>query len=254
MGMSALPVYVCEWNNTPSQQDLLNDTCYKSCYIVKNILENYDRFAGLAYWSLTDLMAEAPLPEKFLFGGLGLFTANGLPKAGYYTLCLLRQPGDNFLASGNGWYAARTQVKISIIACHYKHISNLYAMGERFDMTETDRYTMFEPSESLYLELELQNMEDRQYILTEYILNRHHGSLYDAWIEMGSETPVSDTERGFLFLCLPKILSGFTRDWATFQYKLPLGSDNQIPRCMQRGIKLDAQQAECVLRTHWYVL
>ena len=41
-------------------------------------------------------------------------------------------------------------------------------------------------------------MEDREYLLTEYILNRHHGSLYDAWIEMGSETLVSDTERGFL--------------------------------------------------------
>ena len=198
MGKSALPVYVCEWNNTPSQQDLLNDTCYKACYLVKNILENYDRFDGLAYWSLTDLMAEAPLPEKFLFGGLGLFTANGLPKAGYYALYLLRQLGDRFLAKGNGWYATRTQTKICIIAYHYKHISNLYAMGERFDMTETDRYTMFEPSESLYLQLELQGMDDKEYLLTEYILNRHHGSLYDAWIEMGSEILISDTERSFL--------------------------------------------------------
>lgn len=197
-GNNALPIYICEWNNTPSQQDLLNDTCYKSCYLVKNILENYDRFDGLAYWSLTDLMAEAPLPEKFLFGGLGLFTVNGLPKAGYYALWLLGQLGDSFLAKGNGWYAARTQTRICIIAYHYKHISNLYAMGEQFDMTETDRYTMFEPSESLYLELELHDMEDREYSLTEYILNRNHGSLYDAWIEMGTESPVTDMERGFL--------------------------------------------------------
>ena len=29
-----LPIYLTEWNNTPSQQDLLNDTCFKSCYIV----------------------------------------------------------------------------------------------------------------------------------------------------------------------------------------------------------------------------
>lgn len=41
-------------------------------------------------------------------------------------------------------------------------------------------------------------MEDKEYLLTEYILNRHHGSLYDAWIEMGAENPVTDTERGFL--------------------------------------------------------
>lgn len=34
-----MPIYLSEWNNTPSQQDLLNDTCYKSCYIVKTYLK-----------------------------------------------------------------------------------------------------------------------------------------------------------------------------------------------------------------------
>lgn len=197
-GLAELPFYVCEWNNTPSQQDLLNDTCFKSCYLIKNITENYDRFDGLSYWALTDLMSEAPLPNKLLFGGPGLFTVNGLPKANYYALYLLRQLGDTYLGSGSCWYATKTQNKICIIAYHYKHISKLYAMGERLDMTENDRYTMFEPSESLYLQLEIKDIEDREYTLSEYIINRQHGSIFDTLIESGSEIP--DPDMGINFL------------------------------------------------------
>lgn len=198
MNLPGLPVYICEWNNTPSQQDLLNDTCYKSCYIAKNILENYDRPDGLSYWALTDLMAEAPLPSQLLFGGLGLFTVNGLPKASYYSLYLLHRLGDEFLAKGKGWFATKTSSDIRIIAYHYKHISKLYTMGERFDMTDTDRYTMFEPSESLFMELKIEDMEDREYMLTECTLSRKCGSLYDAWVDMGCLNPMNNTERFFL--------------------------------------------------------
>lgn len=54
LNLGKLPIYLSEWNNTPSQQDLLNDTCFKSCYIVKNILENYDRLESFTYQALTD--------------------------------------------------------------------------------------------------------------------------------------------------------------------------------------------------------
>jgi xylan 1,4-beta-xylosidase len=197
-GLEQLPVYVCEWNNTPSQQDLLNDTCYKSCYIVKNILENYDKLRGLSYWSLTDLMTEAPLPDDLLYGGLGLFTKNGLPKASYYSFYLLRQLGDSFLAKGDGWFSTRTQKDIRIMAYHYKHITSLYCMGERFDMTNTARYTMFEPSETLELHLQIHDMEDKEYMVTEYIVNRNAGSLYDAWVDMGCIDPQTEQEAEFL--------------------------------------------------------
>lgn len=194
LDMSTLPVYVCEWNNTPSQQDLLNDTCYKSCYIVKNILENYDRLDGLSYWSLTDLMAESALPNELLFGGLGLFTKNGIPKASYHAMTLLAKLGDSFLAKGKNWFATKSDSDIRIMAYHYKHISKIYTIGERFDMTETDRYAMFEPTDSIALEITISDMADREYDVSEFYINRMSGSLYDAWVNSGCLDPVSSEE------------------------------------------------------------
>ncbi len=185
LGLRAMPIFLTEWNNTPSQQDLLNDTCFKSCYIVKNILENYDKLDGFGYWSLTDWMGEAPLPQEQFFGGLGLFTVNGIPKASYYALWLLKQLGGSFVGSGDGWFATRQGQKYAVMLYNYRHFSHLYALGERFDMTFTDRYTPFDPVQSLDVHLALQAIPDGDYLVRETIVNRRSGSAFDRWIEMG---------------------------------------------------------------------
>lgn len=203
--LDKLPIYICEWNNTPSQQDYLNDTCYKSCYITKNILENYDRIDGLSYWSLTDLMTEHPQTGELFFGGLGLFTTSGIPKASYYALKLLGKLGNEFLGSGENWFATKRGNDICIIAYHYKHYTNLYASGERFDMTKTDRYTMFEPSTNLDLTINLNNLPKASYTVTEYILNRDHGSAFDTWVTSGCIDPFTTEETTYLESSLPQL-------------------------------------------------
>lgn len=181
-----LPIYLTEWNNTPSQQDLLNDTCFKSCYIVKCILESYDKLDSFAYWSLTDWMGEGPQPEQQFFGGLGLFTADSIPKAGYYAFTLLRQLGDSFLGKGEGWFATRQGDSYRIILYNYRHFAHLYALGERFDMTFTDRYTPFSPEQMLDVSLNLDGIPNGAYLVTEKIINRRSGSAFDQWVSMGA--------------------------------------------------------------------
>ena len=198
LGIGKLPVYLTEWNNTPSQEDLLNDTCFKSCYIVKNILENYDRLDCFSYWSLTDWMGEAPLPRELFFGGLGLFTVPGIPKASYYALTLLRQLGDTFVGKGAGWFATRQGKSYRILLYNYRHFSHLYALGERFDMTFTDRYTPFDPVQQLDVHIALESVPNGTYTVRETVLNRKSGSAFDQWLEMGALEPDTRQELAVL--------------------------------------------------------
>ena len=186
---SSLPIYLSEWNTSPSQQDLLNDTCFKSCYIVKSILENYDRLDSFGYWSLTDWMGEAPLPKELFFGGLGLFTVGGIPKAGYYAFTLLRRLGGTLIGRGEGWFATRQGESWQVLLYNYRHFSHLYAQGERFDMTFTDRYTPFSPEQSLDVHLTLTDMDNGEYVVRETVINRLHGSAFDQWVAMGALEP-----------------------------------------------------------------
>ncbi len=190
----AMPIYLTEWNSTPSQQDLLNDTCFKACYIAKSIAENYDKLNSYSYWSLTDWMGEASQPEQLFFGGLGLFTANGIPKASYYAFALLRSLGDTLLGRGDGWLATKQDDEIIILLYNYRHFSHLYALGERFDMTFTDRYTPFSPEQQLDAHMAIKNIPSGEYTVTETLLNRHSGSSFDMWVSMGATEDLSTSE------------------------------------------------------------
>ncbi len=189
LGLDGLPIYLTEWNHTPSQQDLLNDTCFRSCYLARNILQNYDRIASFGVWAVTDLMAESVLPEKLFFGGLGLFTASGIPKAAYYALILLSRLGDELVDRGEGWFATRQGEEYRVLLYHYRHFSRLYANGERFDMTFTDRYTPFSPDQALDVHFTINGVPDGDYTVRETILNRKYGSAFDKWLEMGAQEP-----------------------------------------------------------------
>ncbi len=182
---SSIPIYLAEWNTSPSQQDLLNDTCFKACYLAKNLLENMDALEGFGYWSLTDWMGEAPLPEEMFFGGLGLFTAGGIPKAAFYVLTLLSRLGNQLLSRGDGWFLTKNDRGCQVILYNYRHFSQLYAAGEKFDMTFHDRYTPFAPEQSMDFHIRLNGMENGSYTIRETVVNRRHGSAFDAWLRMG---------------------------------------------------------------------
>ena len=192
------PVYLAEWNSTPSQQDLLNDTCFKSCYIAKCILESYDELDSFGYWSLTDWMSEAPLPKELFFGGLGMFTVGGIPKAACHVFRMLRRLGSELLGQGPGWFVTAGDGGYQVMLYNYRHFSHLYAMGERFDMTFTERYTPFSPEQAMDAHLRIDDVEDGEYLVQEMILNRRHGSAFDIWNSMGGLEPEGREELDYI--------------------------------------------------------
>lgn len=205
LGLNELPMYLTEWNLTFSHRNLINDTCFKSCYIMKNLLKNYDRLDSFGYWNLTDLIEENALPDFLFHGGLGIYTMNGLRKSVFYTFYFANMLGNELLTADDGYFITRKEKEESyqIITYNYIHYGNLFASGELFDITETNRYTAFDMTRKLKLSLDLKDVPNGRYEIREYFVNREHGSAYDLWIKMGS-VPLDphDTEllRG---LCAP---------------------------------------------------
>lgn len=81
---------------------------------------------------------------------------------------------------------------------NYRHFSHLYALGERFDMTFTDRYTPFDPVQSLDVHLTLNNVRNGSYLVRETTVSRKSGSAFDLWVEMGAMEPDSQQELAVL--------------------------------------------------------
>ncbi len=186
IGLSDLPVYLTEWNLTLSHRNLINDTCFKSCYIMRNLLRNYDKLDSFGYWSLTDLLEENALPDTLFHGGLGIYTMNGIRKNVFYAFYFANMLGDDLLAADEGYFITRKADSYQIITYNYVHYGNLFASGELFDITQTTRYSPFDMTHKLRVSLDLKDIENGTYELREYYVNRSHGSSYDIWLKMGA--------------------------------------------------------------------
>lgn len=187
IGMSHIPLYITEWNLCVSHRNLINDTCFKGCYVAKNFLENYDRTDALGYWSLTDLMEENQPPHESFHGGLGLFTQDGIKKTPYHAMVLMRQLGDTLLSSGDGWFITRRKNgSIAAILYNYQHFDPLF-LQEGFGLTQTARDGVFPRRSTLELTLPLSGLPAGMYRIRETIVNQAHGSPFDRWVEMGAQ-------------------------------------------------------------------
>lgn len=186
MGLGHLPIYMTEWNFTLSHRNLVSDTCFKSCYILKNLLKNYDRLDSFGYWCLTDLLEENALPDTLFHGGLGIYTMNGIRKSVFYSFYFANMLGNELIESGDGYFITKSIDAYQIITYNYVHYGNLFAAGELFDITPTNRYTSFDMSHQLQFSITLSDLDNGNYSIKEFFVNREYGSAYDIWLKFGA--------------------------------------------------------------------
>ncbi|MBE7016531.1 MAG: helix-turn-helix domain-containing protein [Ruminococcaceae bacterium] len=179
-------VHITEWNASVSHRELLSDTAFQAAYIAKNILENYDDFASICYCAISDPTSDGHIARELFHGGMGLFTYNGIKKASYHALRLLSALGEEKLSSGEGYFISRSRRGVQIMLYNYQHYSELYARGEAFNMTFTNRYTPFSNAAHQKFTLSLGGFGDCRYLLTETCLGPGHGSSFDKWLEFGA--------------------------------------------------------------------
>jgi xylan 1,4-beta-xylosidase len=180
-----IPIYITEWNLTVSHRNLLNDTSFKSCYLAKNLLENYDEVDAFGYWTLTDLIEETQPSADIFHGGLGLYTYNGIKKPHYHTLRYISRLGGELLAKGDGYFITKSYGAIQVMLYNYEHFNHLFASGESFDMTYKERYTPFSKLGKMDVSVELVNLPSRSCVVREHTINQQHGSAFDLWLAMG---------------------------------------------------------------------
>ncbi len=196
-GFGHLPVYLTEWNSTTSHRDLLSDTCFKSAYIVKNVLENYGQLHGGGYWLLSDLHEESLLEDKVFHGGLGMFTVNGVKKPAYFAYLLLSKLGEELLTKGDGYFITKRGDGYAVILYNYAHYSAAYSEEVGINTSYTDRYSVF-PDGGIKEFCFSFPEEEGKFCAAHRILNREYGSAFDNFIRAGAVEPLNAEESEWL--------------------------------------------------------
>ena len=181
-----LPIYLGEFNATFSHRNLINDTLFNADFFIKNYIENYKNFYSYTPWCLTDYIMENAIPDNFLHGGLGLTTYNNLKKPSYYAYMFLSQLKNEILTVGENYIVTRNDKEIYIVTHNYKHYNERYRLGERYNVTPTSRYTIYDDSTPLELDFNISNIDSNFLVVKKIFVNRKEGSVYDEWIKEGS--------------------------------------------------------------------
>lgn len=197
-GFSNFPIILEEWSNNIWQRDLCNDTCYKSAYLFKNILENNHRLSGMGYFTLNDRLDEVPPASDTFHGGFGLFTKNDIPKSACLAMELLGQMGDRMVKQGDGYCITRLEGEIQVFLYHYSHYDLLYRYRHMVNLSRTNRYDVFVSKASRAFYVRFENMQAGKYEVRRYAITREGGSSYDAWVKMGAPEPLTEEERNIL--------------------------------------------------------
>lgn len=188
------PIHILDWNSTIWQNDLSNDTCFKSAFIVKNILENCDDISSISYSPITDNTERKIINSLLFHGGYGLFTYNGIPKAGYYAyqlLTMLQKERGIIVNKGDGYLITRSdnRKKIQIMLYHYCHHdpeNHISCTLPPEDQRTLDRYYSFEQKGVKSFHLHLSDLLEGSYIKRSFSITREQGSSYDYWMRIGS--------------------------------------------------------------------
>ena len=205
LGVGELPIYLTEWNLTVSHRNLLNDTVFKSCYLAKNLLENYDQLDSFGYWVLTDLIEETQPSMSEFHGGLGLYTYHQIKKPHFYIFEFLNTLGNSFIDKGPGYFVAKKHGCIQIILYNYEHFNHLFASGETYDMTYLNRYTPFSNLGKMKVSLMLEGFTAKKCHIVEKIVNQKHGSAFDEWVSMSAPKIDEQIIDYLKSICIPKM-------------------------------------------------
>lgn len=203
MGVEKKEIMVSTWNAGIWQRDPGNDTCYKSVYIVRTILENAKGISEMDYCNLTD-QSEQVIPNSGIFhGGYGLLNYQNLKKAGYYALVFMNRLEKQIMAQGKNYIVTKSEDGSSLVLMlyHFAHYKKGKYIRKQIDDSEIrtyNRYDCFTNQEKLLFEIQLTGMHPGIYDEETSMLNRDAGSCYDLWLKIGAPKEVDAFQYHYL--------------------------------------------------------
>ncbi|CAG0969437.1 partial Beta-xylosidase, partial [Anaerolineae bacterium] len=144
---------------------------------------------SLSFWVISDIFEESRAGDTPFHGGFGLINTQGLKKPSYHGYWFLSRLGDEILDMGDSFAVTRhTSGKISVLVWNYCHYTDEAASDSRSiqKAAGTRRlYDMFVQKAEKQFTLNLPGF-DRKVRVQATRFDREHGSVLDAWFEMGS--------------------------------------------------------------------
>jgi xylan 1,4-beta-xylosidase len=190
-GYRALERHCTEWSSSPSPRDISHDTAYMAPFIVRNNWLARGLADSLSYWTVSDIFEEGRLGDTPFHGGFGLVNIQGLKKPSYHGYWFLSRLGEEELGDGESYAVTRrADGSLAILLWNYCHYDGAHNDSRAIDRAQGARvYDLFEQQPARQFLLRCSGLDGTLRMQTTRF-DRDHGSVYDAWLDMGAPSHI----------------------------------------------------------------
>lgn len=185
-------IHLTEWSTGPNSRDRMHDILPPAAYIIKTNLDCIGLANSLMYWTFTDVFEEKGGGEEIFHGGFGMINFQGLVKPSFHAYRMLNQLGDEKIYYKDPLFISRSSKtgKLSAIAFNYP---------KEYEQTvpSMQNFTNYMDASSKTLDIVLEGLNPNACFEIE-VLDKMHGNVYDAYLNMGA--PHSPNIREIEFL------------------------------------------------------
>lgn len=185
-------IHLTEWSTGPNSRDRMHDILPPAAYIIKTNLDCIGLANSLMYWTFTDVFEEKGGGEEIFHGGFGMINFQGLVKPSFHAYRMLNQLGDEKIYYKDPLFISRSSKtgKLSAIVFNYP---------KEYEQTvpSMQNFTNYMNASSKTLDIVLEGLNPNACFEIE-VLDKMHGNVYDAYLNMGAPHSPNIREIGFL--------------------------------------------------------
>lgn len=194
-----VPMHVGEWGRTAVGKNVLNDSCFKGAYVMKNLIELCTQVEMAGYWLGSDLLAEEAKSKVPLDGLGGLVSRQGICKPAFYAMEFVGGMGDYLLERSENMMAATDGSGRYVIVCHnYKALGFSYFLSEEKQLKVEKIPFMFDDQSQLRLRVSLHSIKNGTYRVRTKRVGCKNGSVQDEWLSMGLNEQLEEQDVEYL--------------------------------------------------------
>lgn len=200
-------LYISLWNMTISNRNILNDTCFKGSWIMKNMLDIAGIVDVAGYWLASDVYGEAYDSNSILFGAAGIITKNSVFKPAFHAFEFMKKAMEFLVVKRDNYLITKDGSGNYLILFHNMKMMNIHSLkknGESIRFNDLEQ--IFESNGSMKLCLTLQGVEPGNYYIRKSSVSKEHGSVLDESNRWSQNVSLRHNDYDYLQrICIPHI-------------------------------------------------
>lgn len=199
-------LYITEWNNSISNRNYLNDSCFRAAYIARKLSEIGDSVDLISIWMGSDWVSSYYDTVGIANGGSGILTKDSIRKPAYFALQFMNELGDTLLSKGDHYIITRKGKQSYYMICfNFKWYSSNYFLRDENIQNPEVLADIFEDDQPVKLEIELEDMPvNEKFIIKRRTVNREKGSILSEWKRFQYENDLDGSDVKYLReTCIP---------------------------------------------------